>query len=648
MAKGETHVLPSSYIANSRNTDDCFCHMRNNVCDMAQFLREGLLGRLFMRPDGRHIEGGFPHKPIDFGRKEKKLPLDQALDTRFFESVGTYQASHQNNTYRLNSLNVFAIGYILRNAAMFCVKYKFRLQLLIDSVICTMLPKFKITRRPDGTVIDESQKYYELKVAQDPTTPKENEFYVTISSGDLTASRYNYYFFNPTTNGFVHCITLDPRNTYYLKDDSDGLYVPIGTHVVGDLTGHNIYQQMGDGSYRNLGFAWDETNRFGELIVVIPGLTRNNTYESPSDCVLFRQVTAEDTETFWDQLYVDCTNEDVERVKNYVNILIKHYRAILIATSRKKSKYRQIVDGVPFTIADLIVRINALVECADFRDQEGRVIIHPLNENEYTIRDMKLKINELVDAINQEAFFLNLIDINFPLYERYTMMNAIRDFLDDIRMNEKAWKDLVASGKRADEQQQDPKIVHEFDGYCYNDLGFVYNPYDHQFNIDQWDWFDFTKYDEQPAYGTNWIHGRVVPHPDGYREKTSPFITYYTQEPGDAPVNHEAELSDILDLVIIADTWRACDYVGSMYVLDCTLRLFDTKSPDGDIWKDGLVNPRVPVTPEQQAKLNELLDIVDDLEDRLSILFGSAPVAALTVADLGLRVSDYSVIYTCE
>ena len=640
MAKGETHVLPSSYIANSRNTDDCFCHMRNNVCDMAQFLREGLLGRLFMRPDGRHIEGGFPHKPIDFGRKEKRLPLDQALDTRFFESVGTYQACHENNIFRLNALNVFGIGYVLRNAAMFCVKYKFRFQLLIDSVICTMLPKFKITRRPDGTIIDESQKYYELNVAQDPTTPKENEFYVTIPSNEMSSPSYKYYYFNPVVNGFAKCCTLDPSKEYFTKDGDT--FTRIGTHVVGALTGKEIYQLLGDGTYRNLGLVWDSTGRFGELVVVIPGLTRNNTYANVNDCVLFRQVTAADTDRFWNQLYVDCTEEDVERVKNYVNILIKHYRTVLIATSRTKSKFRQIVDGVPFTIADLAVRINGLVKSADFKDPEGRAVIQPLNEEDYSIREMKLKINELVDAINEEAFFLKLIDINHPLYSKYTSMNAVEDFLNDIRFNDKAWDDLVESSLRTHDQQEDPTIVHEFDGYCYNDLGFKYNPYEHDASVDRFCRLDFREYDLQGGRLSNIMVGRVVPHTPGYRDDiTEP---YYVEFDGTTQI----DLTDIIDLVIIADTWRACDYIGSMYILDCTLRMFKTKSPDGDIWKDGLINPRVEVTAEQRTKLLELLDVINDIESRLSILFGAAPVAALTVADLGLRVSDYSVIYTCE
>ena len=633
MAKGETHVLPSSYIANSRMTDDCFCHMRNNVCEMAQFLREGLLGRLFKRTDGRHIEGGFPHRPIDFGRKSN-LPLDQALDTRFFESVGTYQACHENATYRLNALNVWAIGYILRNAAMFCVSYKNRFQLLIDSVICTMLPKFKITRRPDGTVIDESQTYYELNVAHDPTTPKENEFYVAIGSGDLVNTNYNYYYFIPADDhndsGFRRCAVLDPGTVAhpkrYFTKNASGTYEEIRTHVVGALTGNDIYQLLDNGTYRNLGMAHDETNKFGKLIVIIPGLTRNNTYTNPVECVLFRQVTVDDTQEWFDKLYVDCTNEDVERVKDYINIILRHYRTVLVASYRKKSRYREIIDTVPFTLEDLVVRVNAIVDCCNFTDHEGHLLINHL----------KLKINEIVDAINKEAFFLRLIDINDELYIRYSSMNALSDFLRDIRMNEKAWQDLIASCLRTHEQQLDSTIVHEWDGYCYNDLGFVYNPYDHENCIRIWDTLDFTQYNEP----FNWMKGRIVPFPTNLGDKTEP---YYIN-----PALEKTDLSDILDLVIIADVWRACDYIGSMYVLDCTLRMFRTKSPDGDIWKDGILNPRIPVTPEQQAKLNTLLNIINDVESRLDVLFGAAPVAALTVADLGLRVSDYSVIYTCE
>ena len=645
MAKGETHVLPSSYIANSRMTDDCFCHMRNNVCELAQFLREGLLGRLFKRSDGRHIEGGFPHKPIDFGR-HSNLPLDQALDTRFFESVGTYQACHENHTFRLNALNVFAIGYILRNVAMFCVKYKNRIQLLIDAVISTMLPKFKITRRPDGTVIDESQKYYELKVAQDPTTPKENEFYVAIGSNEMTNTNYNYYFFIPADknndSGFKHCAVLDPgtvgNEKHYFTKNANGTYTQIGTHVIGALTGKDIYQQLGDGSYRNLGLSYDKNSRFGELLVVIPGLTKNNTYTNPSKCVLFRQVVVSDTQEWFDKLYVDCTNEDVERIKNYVNILIRHYRSVLIATYRKKFKYREIIESVPFTIADLAVRINALVESGDFKDPEGRSIIQPLLVTDYNIRDMKLKLNELIDAINHEAFFLRLIDETDELYERYTSMRAIEDFLKDIRMNEKAWQDLIATCSREHEQQHDPTIVHEWDGYCYNDLGFVYNPYEHEKCISIWDTLDFTKYDEVSP--VSWVKGRIVPFPTSLGDKTEPYHTYAGST--------QTDLSDVLDLVIIADVWRACDYIGSMYVLYCMLGMFKTKAPDGELWKDGLLNPRVTVTPAQQAKLNELLDILNDLEARLELIYGAAPVAALTIVDLGLRVSDYSVIYTCE
>ena len=640
MAKGETHVLPSSYIANSRMTDDCFCHMRNNVCDMAQFLREGLMGRLFMRKDGRHIEGGLPHKPIDFGRKTN-LPLDQALDTRFFESVGTYQACHENNTFRLNALNVFAIGYILRNVAAFCVRYKNRIQLLIDSVICTMLPKFKITKKADGTIIDESQLYYELNVANDPTTPKENEFYVTIPSGDLTRSDHIYYHFIPKSetndSGFKRCAILDPKNTYYLKNGPN-TYTAIGSHVVGDLTGNDIYQRLNDGTYRNLGLVWDSSSRFGELVVVIPGLTKNNTYasSSPENCVLFRQVTADDTELF-DKLYVDCTNEDVERVKNYINILIRHYRTVLIMTSRKRYKYREIVETTPFTIEDLAVRINALVDSGDFKDNEGNPLITPLSLAEYTIRDMKLKINEIVDAIDKEAFFLRLIDEEDELYQRYTLDNILSDFLKDIRFNELAWDDLIASCLRSHAQQNGAYTKREWDGYCYNDLGFVYNPYDAERNMQVSRAVDFTQYGEIVAetIGVT-VQRQSIPYDD---DTTAPRVY--------GALTHLL-LSDVLDLVIIADVWRACDYIGSMYILDCTLRMFRARAPDGELWKDGLMHPRIEVTSEQQVKLNRVLEKLNDIESRLDLMFGAAPVAALTVADLGLRVSDYSVIYTCE
>ena len=641
------HLLPSSYVANSKFTDDCFCHMRNNVCELAQFLREGLTGKLFMRASGnRHVEGGFPHKPIDYGRQDPYIKPDQELDTRFNESVGMYQASHESDVFRLNALNVFGVGYILRNTASFCVKYRNRFQLLIDSVISTMLPKFRITD-PAGRPLSSEEKYYELEIAQDRTTPKPNEFYVTIPSGDLTVADANYYFYNPAYAGFEKCAVLNPTGSYFTKVN-ETTYAAIGSHVIGALRGQDIYQLLPDGTYRNLGNSWDESSPFGELLVVIPGLTRNNTYSDASQCKLFRQVTASDTEQLAAQLYVDCKNEDIERLKNYVNLLIRHYRTVLVVTNRKKFKYREILYTTPFTVEDLMVRINSLVECCNFQD-DGRPVIHPLPADDYSVREMKLKVNQLVDAICQEAFFLRLIDETDEFYQRYTLDYVIEDFLKEIRLNEDAWKDLIDSGRRADDQQQDETIVHEFDGYCYNDLGFVYNPYKHQFNIDQWKQMDFTLYNQEASYGTSWIKGRVVPHPEGYRDDvTCPYLTYYTSIPGGPLEEKVCDLSSVLDLIIISDVWRACDYIGSMYVLDCTTRLLDSKSPDGDLWLDGLINPRVDVTPEQQNLLNILYDKMLEIRRRLNVIFGMAPVAALTVTDLGVRVSDYSVIYTNE
>lgn len=637
MAKGETHVLPSSYIANSRFTDDCFCHMRNNVCELAQYLREGLAGRLFLRPDGRHIEGGFPHKPIDYGRKENKFPLDQALDTRFDESVGMYQACHEDDTYRLNALHVFGTGYILRNAAMFCVTYKNRLQLLIDSVISTMLPKFKITvpADPDKN-LDPEQMYYELNVAHDPTTPKENEFYVTIASNAMASVGYSYYAYSKEENRFKPCATLDPNGTYYTKS-GDG-FVQIVEHTVGEFRGKDVYIEMADGSYKNLGNAWDDTNPFGELVVVIPGLTRNNTYTNPGECKLFRQIVALDTDALRDILYVDCTNENIELLKNYVNILIKHYRTVLVATHRRKSKYREIVGDAPFTMTDLLVRINYLVYSGEFAKEDG-THIEQVNPDDYCIRDLKLKVNELVDAINKEAFFLKLIDESDEFYKMYNLDHIIEDFLAAIGFNEAAWDDLIASAKREHEQQADSsETVHEFDGYCYNDLGFVYNPYEHTRNYQLWKTLDFTKYgDHGDYYAATWRRQMDLLK----FGTTGPRIRENTDE-------YSLFLTEVLDLLIIADVWRSCNYIGSMYVLDCTLNMLDAKAPDGELWMDGLINPRVELTPYQEAKLNVLYAKIVDFNNRIDLLMGAARVAALTVADLGLRVSDYSVIYTCE
>jgi len=627
------HLLPSSYVADSKFTDDCFCHLRNNVCDVAQFLREGLLGRLFKRENGNmHIEGGFPHMPIDHGRKDPHIASDQILDTRFYESVGTYQANNENTVFRLNSLNVFAIGYILRHSAEFCVRYKYRLQLLIDAVICTMLPKFRITR-PADRPLSEEEKYYEL-VAQDPTNPKEHEFYVAIPSGEVAVAANHYYFFNEMFNSFQRCAVLN-QGDYFLKTDNG--YSLIGVHTVGDLRGKDIYQRLSYGTYRNVGNAWDKTSNFGELIVVIPGLTKNNVWSNPADCILFRQVVADDTAELASKLYVDCTNEDLERLKNYINILIRHYRSILTVSHRKKFKYREILDSVPFTIEDIVLRINALVDCCDFRDTLDRPIINSLRESDYSIREMKLKVNELVDAINQEAFFLKFVDINDEIYQKYNLDNIVDDFLDAIRFNEDAWDDLVASSAKSHDQQTDPILVKDWTGYCYNDLGFVYNPYDSQRNQRVWDALDFRQYNNRVFELAGTVQREYNDEGDNVK---SPLVC--------VDEDTVVKLSEVLDLVLIADVWRACDYIGSMYILDCTVRMMKAKSPDNEHWTDGLANPRVECTAAQRAALLALLDKLLNVRDKLDLLLNVAPLAALTVVDLGVRVSDYAVAYTCE
>ena len=746
MAKDEKPTLPFSYTGDSRFTKDCFCHMRNNVCEMAQFLKHGLLGRLFMRADGRHIEGGFPHRPIDFGRKTN-LKSDQELDTRFHESVGMYQALHEDDNFRLNALNVFALGHVLRNAATFCVKYRFKLQLLIDATISITLPKFKITRNvlpgpggdrsefngtfgqyevtgdtywgirrkyylPEngdwrelipgteaevmahtadyipGSRIPAGKDYYVKKDTlfyevhnQSQYEPKIHEFYVEIPPDDnTTLADFQYYIrVDPPAGStsaptFRECAILDSPeiNTYYTYDEEQGQYVPIEPHNLGDLQGKDIfYYTLRPGSstehyYVNAGQAWAEEHPLGTWLVIIPGLTRYPS-STPEKYTLYRKVQKSDADVLsvTNPLYVDCTDEDVERLKDYCNLLLYHYRTILIITGRKRPYYREIVDGIRFTITDIMIRINDLVDCCEFTKPDGTHIEH-LDRNNYTIREMKLKFNELVDALVNEAYFLRVVKPRVGSFEeRMSMKGSVGAFMDEIGFNEKAWEDLIVSSLRpggpleSTEQNYD-EVTPEWDGYCYNDLGFVYNPYEYQFYNAVWDALDFTTYGDDLEPGADpagtmirrmgsWVTNEENPtNEDGYDR----FPKFRIDDVETRP------LTECIDLVHIADVWRACDYVGSLYSIDAFCRMFNAVVPDGsgNNWSVGLEHPWDYVDFAQHsdefdyndAAFGELLEEIRDLETRLRLLFNAVQLAAYTIVDLGLRISDYSVIYTCE
>ena len=637
--KQDTRVLPSSYDC-YRLTNSLYYYMRNNVCDAAHMLYEKLMGSVFEINGRKELWGGFPRMTMP----RHKLRLDQILNTNFAESVGMYQALNANDKFRLNALNLFGVGWVLRPFAAYLSSLRFRLQLLIDGSICMMLDKFLITKLTTDVEINKSAEYHEVYADDvvspvpvgtvDHERPKQYPYYGAMESGALLPEKIDgetveYYHFAQATTSFKKCSVL--KGTFYTL--YNGEYYEIQDHVIGALNNKNIYRKKKDGTYENIGACVDNN-------LIILGKTRNITYTSQDENVIYRGLMATQDTKYLGQFYVDMENEDIALIKSHLNVILTHYSTILSLTGRKRPSYSGIASNVRYTLADLSERINNFIECLNSGDfpSKDTTKLDLVPEDEYTVRMLKLKINEIVDKITFECFFSLLLDESSEFYANYSLNDLLKKLYDTTKLGEEGWSDLLHSAERSNYQQQ--RYPTAFNGYSYNDLRVAYVPEDiNKMTI----LFDYIAKDGLRKYNTG-LSGTIGGEVEA-RERSHEPLVRDEGGSGDGynPYEHRIPLSTVCDLPHIADVWRNCDYPGSMYIISQVCKLLNSKLSNGKAWIDvweTFVNERY----SGNSATMDLLAQIKELIKKVNLILELAPVAAMMLTDLAFRTVDYCVV----
>lgn len=255
------------------------------------------------------------------------------------------------------------------------------------------------------TSFDADTVYYELV----------DEKYVKTTDSEPVSGK-TYYI---RTGGDYTEITLKNKTAYNAAVESYGEVYRKGsfrslasrhthgiphTGVAEDfaINGLDIYvRRYNDGTYY-----FKPVGNAGRYRTIVPGYTRENYYSTDvNDCHIWRAAVSGDVVR---QLYSDKTNENLDMIRRAVNTFLSHYSQAMLMLRRDPPLASAIPATQPYTVGDLVNRINAIVVAINvYADPEaGLYPIELLATDEYNIRPLKLKCNEIVDLIKHDPNFL--------------------------------------------------------------------------------------------------------------------------------------------------------------------------------------------------------------------------------------------------
>ena len=437
------------------------------------------------------------------------------------------------------------------------------------------------------------------------------------------------------------------------------------------FAGKSVYRKDDEGEYICIG------NGIGCALMFL-GKTKNNSWSKHSDSKLYKQVeigssTAINIDGTTKHLYVDPKDEDIERVKDVINAFMLRYRTVLVATGRNNYSFQPVRDGVRYTVADLRDRLNIVVDiinsCSpstsqlvrmDYVDATGTVMdptqtysyrnrtgafvdvssnsliatddsgaILPAAEQvklgkvqiylptpRYTVRDMKLKANEIIDWIRGEKFYLKFVDsaVDFNLN----------------KLDKEFWEML--GGFRVLYQMA---TVSNFDSTndSYNDRWFFYDPAI-PYIADVFNVMNLTclkgKDDEDV------VTGDITRDEVDIESTPKNFGEYYIY----AGVFKWVPLKYVANVYATANEWSSIDYSGCMQIIDLTGQLLVTRTPDGVSWEKAITDPRVDIDPEVHAGLRAILKQILHFKERLDLLTKYSPHVADVVVDIAYHVGS--------
>lgn len=398
-----------------------------------------------------------------------------------------------------------------------------------------------------------------------------------------------------------------------------------------------------------------------------------------------------DTQIGGKQLYVDPQNEDITRIKHMVNTFLTKYRAILLCTGREVPAYTPFKDDVTYTTEELVERINAIldnlrkycqdptdpilsIEDIDFRDATNEVydkdveyftnhgfgVYTLINDNDkistyvdpeskevkispadqqasikatiyfraYTARDMKLKINAIIDYIVNESYYLKAFEIG-PYYlgdleDNFWQHRGVSHLLYDM---------AVESGFPV--ETETTKVSR-----TYNDRWFYYDP-SLRYAKELLDQINFKAFPvTSPVTGD--LDQEVVDHTavpakfGGYFVYTGDRLTKaYPDEK-----NKWIPLCYVTNVYNIADAWSNCPYNSCLQVLHLTSNLLNSTTPEGVSWKEAILHPRKPGIEKPTTIMLSVLEQIETLDDRLELFLDYAPHVANIVVDIGYHVTN--------
>lgn len=194
-------------------------------------------------------------------------------------------------------------------------------------------------------------------------------------------------------------MTVYRKGVFRSLSDEHTLGMPhTGSSDVFALNGLDIYIRR----YNDGGYYFKPIGNAGRYRTIVPGHTRENPYLADvNDCHIWRAAATGDEVR---QLYSDKTNESLDLIRRAINTFLSHYSQAMLMLRRDPPLASAIPPTQPYTIGDLVNRINAIVVAVNvYADPTSG--IHPIEllpTEVYSIRPLKLKCNEIVDLIKHE------------------------------------------------------------------------------------------------------------------------------------------------------------------------------------------------------------------------------------------------------
>jgi len=344
--------------------------------------------------------------------------------------------------------------------------------------------------------------------------------------------------------------------------------------------------------------------------------------------VLYRQLIVGDDESVMTNklgyLFVDAEDEVLLRVKNALNVFMTYYRTTLLMSGRSGTAYRLIGKSMRYTTEDIIVRLNSIIASIN---KYATNKIELLPEDEYTVRNLKLKVNELIEYIVDEEYYGNLCSEGYPR----NLLTFEADF----------WKymgDGESGSLQYDMATTSVTPSPESRYMSYNNRLFYYDPslpyIRYAYSRIKWHKL-YTS--GEPKVGD--IKKEIVSGADG--SVSDYYHVYVGTYPETNGTNYEwVPMHHVVNLYQITEMWSFSEYSASMQVLKLTKNLLETKTPDGNDWKEALYKPR-----KRDTKATNFLNVlaqINDMEARIDKILKIAPCAARTMVDIFRWCASYN------